>query len=117
MQEKYKLKLLKISNCKKKISLLLMVLFSSILPTYSFAISNTSKLNSIYLAGLNIVQGLSSGIIKIISIITLIRLFNEFTKGVNENKLFDILREFIAVVLVMMILPKIPALIAFIIRN
>lgn len=87
------------------ISVLAITLFFSFNPTHSFAISSLEILKS---NGLILVNKASHFLINGIIIVTVLRLSYEYFHGANECRIFDILKECVGVILLLLLLPRIP---------
>lgn len=88
----------------------------SSIPSFSFALTGNATLDKLFERGTEIGGILSISIIEVVSIITVIRLINEFMNGSNEHRLFKILKDCLAVIFAMAILPKLPLLITMIFK-
>lgn len=91
-------------------------LFVSLTPSISIALSHQEKLNNIRLIGEDLVSAFGVGVIKGVSIVTVIRLFNELMNGGNEHRIFKILKECLGVILAVVIIPKVPLIISLIVE-
>ena len=87
---------------------LAIALFLSSNPTNCFALSAMEKMTT---TGANLVGILSIGINKGIMIMTVLRLFKEYTNGANNHRVFDILKESLALILSMILIPKLPIIV------
>lgn len=87
---------------------LAIALFISSNPTSCFALSTMEKVTT---AGFNLVGVLSIGINKGIMIMTVLRLFKEYTNGANNHRVFEILKESLALILAMVLIPKLPVIV------
>lgn len=90
-------------------------LFVSLSPSISIALSHQDNLNNIRLIGEDLVSAFGIGVIKGVSIVTVIRLFNELMNGGNEHRIFKILKECLGVILAVVIIPKVPLIISLIV--
>lgn len=82
-----------------------------LIPNESLALSESEILTKLKVGGLKATEVISIGLIKVILIISVIRLLNEYINGANERKFFDILKESLAIILVVTLIPKIPTII------
>lgn len=83
-------------------------LFIASNPTSCFATSFMEEMTNI---GTNLVGVLSVGITKGLLIITALRLFNEYINGANYYRIFNILKESIALILAIVVIPKLPIIV------
>lgn len=90
-------------------------LFIAFNPNTSIALSYMNTLSKISSTGEDIISAFAIGVIKGVSVITVVRLFNELMNGGNEYRLFEILKECLGVILAIIILPKVPFIISMLI--
>lgn len=103
-------------DLNKVITSLGLSLFISLNPNNSMALSYLNTLNTISSTGEDIISAFGTGVIKVVSIITVIRLLNELLNGGNEYRLFRILKECLGVILAVILIPKIPLIVSIIIK-
>ena len=102
---------------KKTINKIIIILGISLFlasnPTSSFALSSleTFKEN-----GLMLVNQISDILIQGIIILTIFRLLYEYIQGANDYRIFDVLKESIGAIALLIILPKIPTIFNLIIK-
>lgn len=108
------------NNCKldlnNKITSLSVGLFVSLTPTISFAFSQQDNLNNFRVLGEDLVSAFGIGVVKGVSIVTVLRLLNELMNGGNEHRIFKILKECLCVIIAVVVIPKVPVIISLIIR-
>lgn len=82
-------------------------------PTNAFALSLTSNtlkdiMESI---GNDLFDCISTGAVKGLLVITIIRLFGEYTRGGSKYKSMEIIKQFVVVIVLIVILPLLPSLV------
>lgn len=103
------------NNLTKITTTLSLSLFIALNPNTSTALSYLNTLSKISSTGEDLISAFATGVIKGVSIITVVRLFNELMNGGNEYRLFEILKECLGVILAVIIIPKVPLIISMII--
>lgn len=93
------------NNIQNIVIILAISLFISSNPTSTFALSS---LNSFKDNGFKIVNEIRDIIIQGVIITTALRLLYEYTQGANDYRIFDVLKESIGIIAILLILPKIP---------
>lgn len=93
----------------KLISIIAITLLLASNPTSCFAMSFVEKMS---IVGKNLIDILSVGMIKGVLILTVLRLFNEYTRGCSDCRVFEILKESLAIILAVIVIPKLPVIIS-----
>ena len=104
------------SKLTKCISL---TLFMASNPTACLALSSSSGGNlfreMIEQLGADLLDGVSMGAIKGVLIVTALRLFVEYTKGGSKYRFFDIAKQCLIVLLIIIILPTLPGIVTLVV--
>ena len=87
-------------------------LFLSLTPQRVYALDNPKNLffKMMEELGNDAFSGVSLGTIKAILVITVLRFLVEFTKGGSKYKFYDIAKQCIAVILMIIVLPYVPTI-------
>lgn len=87
-------------------------LFLSLIPQRVYALDNPKNLffKMMEELGDDAFSGVSLGTIKAILVITVLRFLVEFTKGGSKYKFYDIAKQCIAVILMIIVLPYVPTI-------
>ena len=95
------------------ITILATTLFISANPTSSFAISSLETFKN---NGLKLVDEVSSIIIQGIVILTALRLTYEYFQGADDYRIFNVLKESIGAILLLLLLPRVPTIFTLLIK-
>lgn len=98
---------------KKAVYTLALALFFSSNPTSIFAMPYMDKLSS---TGAKLLPAIVVGINKGVLILTLVKLFNEYLNGCSQYRVFEILRECVAVLLATTIIPNLPLIVNILLK-
>lgn len=93
-------------------------LFIASNPIYCFALSSTENNffeDMVNRLGTDLLDGVSAGAIKGVLIVTALRLFVEYTRGGSKYKFFDIIKQCLIVLLIIVVLPTLPGIVTLVV--
>lgn len=103
-----------LNKITKSLPFTLFIVFN---PNSSMALSYLNTLDKISSTGEDIISAFGIGVVKVVSIITVLRLLNELMNGGNEYRFFKILKECLGVILAIILIPRIPIIISMIVSK
>lgn len=94
-------------------------LFMASNPISCFALSSDNNLfkEMVDRLGTDLLDGVSMGAIKGVLIVTALRLFVEYTRGGSKYKFFDITKQCIIVLLIIVVLPILPGIVNLVVNK
>lgn len=98
--------------CKINYRFISLSLFLSLIPQRAYAFDGSKNIffKMIEELGNDAFSGVSLGTIKAILVITVLRFLVEFTKGGSKYRFYDIAKQCVAVILMIIILPYVPTI-------
>lgn len=96
-----------------------LVLFMASNPILCFALSSNNNFfkDMVDRLGTDLLDGVSMGAIKGVLIVTALRLFVEYTRGGSKYKFFDITKQCIIVLLIIIVLPILPGIVNLVVNK
>ena len=104
----------------KLVASISLALFMASNPISCFALSSSNNnffKDMIERLGTDLLDGVSMGAIKGVLIVTALRLFVEYTRGGSKYKFFDITKQCIIVLLIIIILPTLPGIVNLVVNK
>lgn len=97
----------------KVVPCIALTLYLALNPNKCFALASLEEFKVI---GISLANLISDTIIKGVLILCAVKLLIEYSNGANQNRIFDILKECLSIILVVMLLPKIPEVFSLLIK-